>query len=145
MFNEWYALASLQGQGQPEGQGQGQGQGQRQGQSQSQSQGLVRPLTSRASELSWMLVDTFDPELRRLYASQSSGQREQRRRSFQRDGIDHVDLRTDQDIIEPLLRLFRRKERRQRDKTVWMPLSTITLTHYGEGRVPIMTTWWRRR
>ena len=62
----------------------------------------------------WMLVDTFDPELRRLYAEGSAAQREKRTRAFKRDGVDHVDLRTDRDIIEPLLGLFRRKERRHR-------------------------------
>jgi uncharacterized protein (DUF58 family) len=57
-------------------------------------------------------VDTSDPKVRAQFTKRVSDDREYRRHLLRRLAIDEIPIRTDQGIIEPLLRFFRSRETR---------------------------------
>ena len=55
-------------------------------------------------------VDTSDPAVRRAFADAVTTERDGRRRLFRRLAIDEIPIRTDQPVVEPLLKFFRTRE-----------------------------------
>ena len=60
-----------------------------------------------------IVVDTSDRAVRDGYARRALESRARRRRALAAAGIDEIELRTDRDYVEPLLRAFRLRERRR--------------------------------
>lgn len=60
-----------------------------------------------------MLVDTSSKALRRRYALAAVGRAAARQTMFRRMDTEFVDIRTDQPYIEPLVRFFRKREKRR--------------------------------
>ncbi len=61
-----------------------------------------------------VLVDTSVAAVRNVYAKISSDEVKSREKLFQSINVDHIDVRTDQSYIEPLIRFFRMRARRFR-------------------------------
>lgn len=61
-----------------------------------------------------VLVDTSYAEVRNLYRKQSSDEIQTRLKLFKSINVDHIDIRTDQPYIEPLIRFFRMRAKRFR-------------------------------
>ena len=61
-----------------------------------------------------VLVDTSYSEVRSVYASQSIQDVQRRDKLFQSMNVDHINIRTDQSYIEPLIRFFRMRAKRFR-------------------------------
>lgn len=61
-----------------------------------------------------ILVDTSYAEVRNLYSKQSSDDIQKRLKLFKSMSVDHIDIRTDQPYIEPLIRFFRMRAKRFR-------------------------------
>ncbi|MEM6960922.1 MAG: DUF58 domain-containing protein [Myxococcota bacterium] len=59
-------------------------------------------------------VDTSDPVARRAYAQTFDEQKISREQLFRRLRVDHVVIRTDKPHVQPIVELFRRRERRLR-------------------------------
>ena len=59
-------------------------------------------------------VDTSDPDVRRQYAARVEQEHAARRQLLRRLAIDEIAVRTDQPVIEPLLKFFRARETRTR-------------------------------
>jgi len=59
------------------------------------------------------LLDTSSARVRERYARRWEEQREARRRTLAAAGVEEVPLSTDRSYVEPLLRLFRARERRR--------------------------------
>jgi uncharacterized protein (DUF58 family) len=58
-------------------------------------------------------VDTGSAAVRRRFAEQSAALRSLREEIFRRAKADAVEIRTDESYVEPLVRLFRKRERRR--------------------------------
>jgi uncharacterized protein (DUF58 family) len=82
------------------------------------------PVDARLPDVGWLevtdpetgttvVVDTSDPRVREAHAGVVDAEREQRRRTFRRLGIDEVELATDRPYAAPLLGFFRRREGRR--------------------------------
>lgn len=61
-----------------------------------------------------VLVDTFRAEVREMFQQRASREVEERARIFRTMNVDHVDIRTDQSYVEPLIRFFRMRAKRFR-------------------------------
>ncbi|MGQ9559329.1 MAG: DUF58 domain-containing protein [Candidatus Oleimicrobiaceae bacterium] len=61
-----------------------------------------------------VLVDTFRAEVREMFQQRASREVEERARVFRTMNVDHVDIRTDQSYVEPLIRFFRMRAKRFR-------------------------------
>ncbi len=61
-----------------------------------------------------ILVDTSYDAFRSHYAKQSMDDKAAREKLFSSINVDHIDVRTDQDYIEPLIRFFRMRAKRFR-------------------------------
>jgi len=61
-----------------------------------------------------VLIDTYDPEVRKAFGSFSSRERKERDAFFKRMDIDPVDIMTDRSYIEPLMNFFRKRANRFR-------------------------------
>ncbi len=61
-----------------------------------------------------IMVDTSYRDVRDLYSKLSSEQIQSRKKLFQSIDVDHIDIRTDQPYIEPLMRFFRMRAKRFR-------------------------------
>jgi len=61
-----------------------------------------------------VLVDTSYSEVRNVYQSQSLQDVQRRDKLFQSINVDHINIRTDQSYIEPLIRFFRMRAKRFR-------------------------------
>jgi uncharacterized protein (DUF58 family) len=59
------------------------------------------------------MLDTADSNVRAAWARRSTELRSARARSFAAANVDEISLRTDASYVEPLLRAFRRRERRR--------------------------------
>jgi uncharacterized protein (DUF58 family) len=59
------------------------------------------------------LVDTSSRAVRAEYARRAAELRDRRRRTLAAVGVEEVALSTDRSYVEPLLRLFRRREHRR--------------------------------
>src|SRR5262249_31857338 len=59
-------------------------------------------------------VDTSDPKVRKQFDTQVTAEADKRRHLLRRLAIDEIPVRTDQGIMDPLLRFFRSRERRIR-------------------------------
>ena len=70
--------------------------------------GLARFIDPESREV--VDVDTSDPQVRRAFAEAVDVEREARRRLFRRLAVDEIAVRTDQPVIEPLLKFFRTRE-----------------------------------
>ena len=53
-----------------------------------------------------LVVDSSDRQFRRLFERQAAGIHEERRRLFRSNGVDTIDVMTDESYIEPLTRFF---------------------------------------
>ena len=61
-----------------------------------------------------LILDTTDPELRRLFAEQSSDLQTTQSKMFKSLNIDAITIRTDESYFEPLMRFFRMRAKRFR-------------------------------
>lgn len=61
-----------------------------------------------------VLIDTHSAAVREQYQRQRSATIAQRQRLFHSLGLDGIDVRTDEAFLNPLIRFFRTRERRQR-------------------------------
>ena len=61
-----------------------------------------------------ILLDTSSAEVRRKFNELAQRKLQERRRIFRSLGLDSIEVRTDQPYLKPLLRFFRRRERRLR-------------------------------
>jgi len=61
-----------------------------------------------------VLVDTFSNEVRETFRQRASRDVEERARLFRAMNVDHVDIRTDQSYVEPLISFFRMRAKRFR-------------------------------
>lgn len=61
-----------------------------------------------------VLVDTFRAEVREMFQQRASREVEERARIFRTMNVDHVDIRTHQSYVEPLIRFFRMRAKRFR-------------------------------
>jgi uncharacterized protein (DUF58 family) len=68
---------------------------------------LMDPETGRT-----ITVDTSSRSFRRRYEAHAEEIVEERNRMFRRMDVDPIDIRTDQSMVEPLTRYFRRRERK---------------------------------
>ena len=59
-----------------------------------------------------MLVDTYDRNVRETFASKAKSRLEDLRHMFRSSAVDYVEIRTDADYMQPLIRFFRIRERR---------------------------------
>jgi uncharacterized protein (DUF58 family) len=57
------------------------------------------------------LIDSSEPELRRIYRERARAQRAERDRILGSLNIDHIALRTDRSYVEPMIAFFRRRAR----------------------------------
>ena len=60
-----------------------------------------------------LLVDTSSPALRRRYAELATARTDARTTLFRRMDTDAIEIRTDRPYVEPLVRFFRKRERRR--------------------------------
>jgi len=74
--------------------------------------GLLELIDAETGET--VLVDAGDPSMRSLFATEATRFGRDRTKMFRRIGVDHVETRTDEPYVEPLLRFFRMRERRIR-------------------------------
>lgn len=58
------------------------------------------------------LLDTSDEAVQKAYRRAFDQRTQERKKQFQRAGVDHIDLRTDQPYLPPLIRFFRDREGR---------------------------------
>jgi uncharacterized protein (DUF58 family) len=58
------------------------------------------------------IVDTFDRGVREAFASKSNARVENLRQLFRSTAVDQVEIRTDADYMQPLIKFFRMRERR---------------------------------
>ncbi|MBC7188341.1 MAG: DUF58 domain-containing protein [Calditrichaeota bacterium] len=61
-----------------------------------------------------VLVDTSSAEVREMFQQRAFSDAEERARMFRTMNVDHVDIRTDQSYVEPLIRFFRMRAKRFR-------------------------------
>lgn len=59
-----------------------------------------------------IVVDTRDPRMRREFEDRMAAAAAARRRLFASLGMDSIEIRTDEPFVRPLMRFFRRRERR---------------------------------
>jgi hypothetical protein len=59
-------------------------------------------------------VDTADPRLRERFRARIAQEHDELRRLLRRLAVDHVDVRTHESYIQPLLAFFRQRERKMR-------------------------------
>ena len=59
------------------------------------------------------MVDTSSPALRRRYAALATARTDARTTLFRRMDTDAIEIRTDRPYVEPLVRFFRKRERRR--------------------------------
>lgn len=60
-----------------------------------------------------LLVDTSNPTLRRRYAELATARTDARTTLFRRMDTDAIEIRTDRPYVEPLVRFFRKRQRRR--------------------------------
>ena len=69
--------------------------------------GIVSLFNAETASTTW--VNSSDPGVRERFSSQFTERENQLTQAFNRAGIDHVTLRTDDDIIRPLITLFKHR------------------------------------
>jgi len=72
--------------------------------------GLVRFRDAETGEVRW--IDTTGKKIREQYNEWWTMQQKTALDIFRKSGVDHVSIRTDMDYVQPLIRLFKRRERR---------------------------------
>ncbi len=72
--------------------------------------GLVRFRDAETGEVKW--IDTTGKKIRGQYNEWWTMQQKNALDIFRKSGVDHVSIRTDMDYVQPLIRLFKRRERR---------------------------------
>ena len=72
--------------------------------------GLLRVVDAETDEAIW--IDSSDPRVRRNYARWWNDRELERKKVFQRSGVDSINISTDQSYIRPLMSFFRARERR---------------------------------
>ena len=73
--------------------------------------GIIQALDPETGRLQW--TDTARPDVRRRYTARFDEHIERTRNVFHRNGSDFISLRTDQDYIATLLRLFEQRAHRR--------------------------------
>ena len=73
--------------------------------------GLIELEDAETGEI--IVLDTRDPKARQMYQQLNLNVVEARRKFFQSNKIDNIEIRTEQSYVEPLIRFFR--ERAVRD------------------------------
>jgi uncharacterized protein (DUF58 family) len=61
-----------------------------------------------------ILIDTFDPEVRKSFGRLNTKERKERDSLFKRMDIDPIDIMTDRSYVEPLMNFFRKRANRFR-------------------------------
>ena len=74
--------------------------------------GLIELVDAETGET--VLVDTGHGEVRGLFSSEATRFSRERTKMFRSIGVDHVETRTDEPYVDPLLKFFRMRERRIR-------------------------------
>ncbi len=69
--------------------------------------GIVSLFNAETGKTTW--VNSSDPAMRERFSSQFTERENQLTQAFNRAGIDHVTLKTDDDIIRPLITLFKHR------------------------------------
>jgi hypothetical protein len=69
--------------------------------------GIVSLFNAETGNTTW--VNSSDPAVRERFSSQFTERETQLTQAFNRAGIDHVTLSTDDDIIRPLITLFKHR------------------------------------
>ncbi len=69
--------------------------------------GIVSLFNAETGNTTW--VNSSDPAMRERFSSQFTERESQLTQAFNRAGIDHVTLKTDDDIIRPLITLFKHR------------------------------------
>jgi uncharacterized protein (DUF58 family) len=69
--------------------------------------GIVSLFNAETGNTTW--VNSSDPAMREHFSSQFTERESQLTQAFNRAGIDHVTLKTDDDIIRPLIKLFKHR------------------------------------
>ena len=59
-----------------------------------------------------MLIDTSDPAIREMFASESTAEKERLNKLFRSLSIDTIDVVTNQSYIEPIVNFFKRRASR---------------------------------
>ncbi len=59
-----------------------------------------------------MLLDTSDPEIREMFASETNEEKDRRNKMFQSMNIDSIEVMTDLSYIEPIVNFFRKRASR---------------------------------
>ncbi len=72
--------------------------------------GLVELRDAETGQLA--LVDTYDRRVREAFASKAKARLESLRQLFRSTAVDQIEIRTDADYMQPLIRFFRMRERR---------------------------------
>jgi len=72
--------------------------------------GLMHLVDAETGET--IFVDTSDRKFQRHYANWWKQKAEERHKIFRRNGVDSIDIRTDQSYIQPLINFFRAREKR---------------------------------
>ena len=73
--------------------------------------GLLRLQDLESGET--VMVDTSSAAVRRAYRQRQAAAVTQRQQLFQSLGIDAIEVRTDEPYMNPMMRFFRRRERRR--------------------------------
>lgn len=72
--------------------------------------GLIRAVDAETGEAVW--VDSSDKQISNRYAGWWKRKNDERVRMFRKNGVDSIDIRTDQSYIQPLINFFRAREKR---------------------------------
>ncbi|MFH0924897.1 MAG: DUF58 domain-containing protein [bacterium] len=59
-----------------------------------------------------ILIDTYDSNIRKGFSALGEKDRETRKQAFRAMNIDYVDIRTNRSYIQPIIRLFKQREKR---------------------------------
>ena len=73
--------------------------------------GLVKMKDAETNDFMW--VDTANKKVREAYASWNQERQASLKRIFAKCGVDTTSIRTDQSYVQPLMKLFKRRERRR--------------------------------
>jgi uncharacterized protein (DUF58 family) len=75
------------------------------------SMGLVKMKDAETNELMW--IDTANKKVRQNYAAWNLKREATLKKIFAKCGVDTTSIRTDQSYVQPLMKLFKRRERRR--------------------------------
>ncbi len=72
--------------------------------------GLIEFEDAETGEI--VIIDTYDPEVRKLFANQGESEAGKLQKSFRRLSVDTIDVMTDEPYVMPMIRFFRKRASR---------------------------------